>query len=687
MAGTIERLVKANRVEKNITLSAKSTSQAYIVGPPSLARLRAALLLLIIVCALALTWTLAGRTWAVQATIGGADSALLGPGFYTKEQTAEGVPFRWTSGPAVFRVPYLRSDLIISFRADTATGQPYTLKILDQQRRVATIDVQPGFHTYHILWPSAVRQSWPGGLGAREITLLAEARALNDGDDRLYGIAVSEFAAREVRQQVPVAALLCVAITLGALTFLLRPIGEWHTAKRQIALFALLAFTLPVAFDLLAWHPPVGDNHTWLPLSWLPWFIALLASGAALARLATSGTAHGASVACALVGLVFVGLLATLQVIWQVEGPDYGWHLNHGGSWERVFRAHRFHPFGFPLILYLGQLAGDRALLFGRATALLSTLIVFGATVALVWRMLGRSYAWLGAVVLLAAPTVVAYGVLASTDAPMAACMALALLALCWHEQPGWRPTAFGGALIGIGYLFRFQAIVLLVPVAVWLLTQPRVALPIRLTWIQRTGRLALALVLVGAFVLATAPQWLLDIRDFGRPFFTAQYVNIWTFAFNKQDGPPDGSPVQQLWYILNYDPSMLWHHWATNLRQATSETLNNLLIWPLGVLALAGAASSLLAMRDRRYGLLALWLAAYVLVVALTANKERFFLPVMPILVVFVVVPLVQLNQRLQAFPRVQRLAYGGTCAALWCWAMLHLLEAERELVLYLVP
>lgn len=672
------------------------TRQAQVFRPYSLARLGfVALPLLIVACAAALTWALAGRPWVVRATVGGPDSALLGQGFYAKEQTTEGMPFRWTSGPAVFRVPYLRSDIIVSFRADTVTGQPYTLKLRDQQRRVATIGVQPGFRTYHVLWPSSVWQHWPGGLGAREITLLAEARTLSDSDRRLYGIAISDLAAREVRQQPPLAALLCVVITMGALTCLLRPfaghvratpVGEWHAGKSRIALFATLALALPVLFDLLAWHPPVGDSHTWLPLSWLPWFVALATSGAALASLVRD-TVRGAALACLLVVLVFAALLATLNATWKVEGPDYGWHLSHGGSWERVFRAHPFHPFGLPLILYLGQLAGERALLFGRITAILSTLVTIGATFALVWRVLGRSYAWLGGVVLLAAPMVVAYGVLASTDAPMAACVALGLLALCWHERPGWQHVALGGALIGVGYLFRFQAIMLLAPVTLWLLIQPPAVLPARLAWLRHLGRFGLPAVLVGAFVFATAPQWLLDIRDFGRPFFTAQYVNIWTFAFDQQNGPPEGSPTQQLWYILNYDPSTLWRHWAGNLRQAASETLNSVLIWPLGGLMFAGAATGLLTMRDRRYLLLVLWLTIYVAAVALTANKERFFLPIMPILVLFVLQPLVQLHARFGEYPGAQRLAYVGASAAMWCWAMLHLLEAERELIIYLLP
>lgn len=676
------------------------------------------------VLALVLTWLFTAAPWSVHTAVGGTDSALLGPGFYTKEQTAEGVPFRWTNGPANFRVPYLRSSYIVSFRADTATGQPYPLKLLDGQRRWATVELQPGFRTYHIFWPSSLDRYWPAGLGERDFTLLAEARSLREGDNRIYGAAFAELAARDLNiGAVPIAPAVLITVTLAALwvVFHLSVFGQlskgntggeaaqenltiafnantavngerysWSfrpqspAASRLSWLFAFVALALPVLYNVLVWNPPVGGNFTWLPLIWLPWFIALVLTGTALALLAWQGK-RGALLACGLVAAVFVGLLASLNGSWSVTGPDFGWHLNHGGSWARVFRAHGFYPFGFPLILYLGQLAGDLPLLFGRLTGALATAATFGATIALVWRIQGRAFAWLGGAVLLGAPIVVAYGVLPSTDAPMAAWAALALLALCWHTTLGWRGALLGGAALGFGYLFRFQAIVFVPAVLVWLVFQTPPNLPRRLVWLRRTGRFALPLLFVAGFVLASAPQWLLDIRDFGRPYFTTQYVNIWSFAFGKESGLPDGAATTQLWYILNYDPSLLWRHWAENLRQAGFETLHGALVWPFGVLAFMGFALACLGLRDRRAFLLALWSAVYVAAVALTYNKERFFLPVMPALVVFVVAVVQQAVFRIES-GRWRTVALAVCASALWCWAMLHLIDAERELILYLI-
>lgn len=637
--------------------------------------------ILAFVLSLVVTWLLVAPPWSVRATVGGADSALLGSGFYTKEVTAQGVPFRWTNGPAVFRVPYLRSSYLVSFLADTATGEPYSLKLLDGQHRWATVELQPGFRRYHILWPSAVEQHWPAGLGSRDFTLLAEARPLREGDDRIYGAAFAEFAARDLEVgNVPTVPLLLVGLTLGSLGWLLRPLDR----LRRLA-FGLVALVLPLLYNVLVWRPPTAGNYTWLPFTWLPWIVMLATTGVMLAVLARRGT-RGALLACAVVVVVFTLLLISLNVAWKVDGPDYGWHLNHGGSWERVLRAHRFYPFGFPLVLYLGQLLGDMPLAFGRAAGALATLTTLCVTVGLVWRMHGRVFAWLGGAVLLGAPIVLAYGVLASTDAPMATCAALAFLALCWRTPINWRGSLFGGIALGVGYLFRFQAMILVAPVAFWLLFQPRTIFPRQLSWLQRTGRFGLPLVFLVGFVLASSPQWLLDFRDFGRPYVTAQYVNIWTFAYGKQEGLPEGSAAEQLWYILNYDPSLLWRHWAGNLRQTGVETLHGALIWPFGVLALMGIAVMVIGVRDRRYLLLALSIAAYVASVALTYNKERFFLPVMPALVVFAVAVVRRATQRFEA-RRWQLIVLAACGAAIWCWAMLHLIDGERELILYLIP
>ncbi|KAB8143042.1 hypothetical protein F8S13_12450 [Chloroflexia bacterium SDU3-3] len=628
---------------------------------------------------LGMTWALTAPPWSMRATVGGEDSALLGAGYYTKEVTGEGVAFRWTNGPAGFHIPYLRSQYIVSFRADTGTGQPYTLKLLDGQRRWATFGIQPGFRTYHVLWPAPVAEFAPAGLGAHEFTLLAEARPLREGDDRIYGMAMSQIGARDLAVgSAPIAPMLLVGLALLALLALLVPLTRWRAGALLGA-----AAGLPLLFWLLAWNPPTA-SYTWLPAVWLPGATALALVGLALAR-AAGGARWAALAACAAVLALFAALLVSLGSFWALTGPDYGWHLNHGGSWDRVFRAHGFYPFGFPLLLYLGQLAGGQDVLFGRAAGGLATIATMAATMGLAWRICGRAYGWLGGALLLGAPMVVAYGTLASTDAPLAGWVALALLALCWDERPTWRGAALGGLALGLGYLFRYQAMVLLAPALLWLLLQPAPEqLPQRLAWLRRAGRLALPLVCGAAFVLATAPQWLLDIRDFGRPFYTTQFTNIWVFAFGGQSGPPGDTSMQQMLNTLTFDPSLLWRHWMDNIQLAGQQTLHEALVWPFGVLALMGVALGLLGLRDRRYLLLALWVGVYTAAVTLTYNKERFFLPVMPALVLFAVATVRQLAERAGAH-RWQRVAYAAASAALWCWAMLHLMDAQRELIVYL--
>lgn len=633
--------------------------------------------MLLLGIALSLTWMLAGRSWRIGAVVGGSDSAMLGGGFYTKEITGEGVPFRWTTGPALVNVPWVRSLYLVALRMDTATGEPYQVELMEHSNRVAVFEAQPGFRTYYVLWPSEVKRRWFEGFGSRELTISAQERPLAPNDDRLFGIAVGGVRVQEMaRGTAPVAPLLAVGLAAGSLAALLQPLG-----KARLLALAGAALALPIAYDLLAWHPPVGNDYTWLPIGWLPWFVALALTGLLLARVA-AGSARGAVFVAAATGMLLLGFLLTLGPQWRVEGPDFGWHLNRGGSWERVFRAHGFYPFGFPLVLWLGQLAGDRPLAFGLASGLISTLVSFGAVVLLAWRLLGREHAWMAGVLLLCAPVFVAYGMLASTDALMAAPATLALLALCWSPDAHMKHVALGGLALGISYLFRFQAMLLLAPALLWLALAHPIDAPRRLPRLARLGRFTLPLLFLLAFVAGSAPQWILDIRDFGRPFFTRQYVNIWTFAYGRVEGLAPGPPLAELWYIISYDPSTMARHWAANMRDVAANTIHRLFLWPIGLIALAGLVTGPLYLRDRRYLLLGLWAVMYVGAVTLTANKERFFLPAVPALVLFALAALAQLRERLARLGGRWPSLFTAAQVALWCWALANLLAAEAELL-----
>jgi hypothetical protein len=633
----------------------------------------------LLLLALVETWALARRPWAIDAVVGGADSALLGEGFYTKEIAADATPFRWTTGTAVFWLPWTQPGYRVILRANTATGEPHPLELRGCGQPIATLDVQPGNYLYQVAWVPQCDRSWPGRLGAADLSLDTPARTLKGTDPRELGLSLSALHVRGLGTG-PFSAmpLLIVALCVAALALLIRPRSLWLGL-----LLAGLALGLPLVFDLLAWHPPVGTNYTWLPMAWLPGLVALALIGLALIRVIVPGR-YGTIIVLALISLLFLGVLLNLNARWDVKGPDFAWYLNQGGSWERVFRAHPFHPFGFPLVLWLGQLAGDLALPYGRTASLVATLIVFAATVTLAWRMAQREGAWLSALLFLASPFLIAYGVLANSDALLLAPAMLALVVLCWFERPRAWQLLLAGLFLGIAYLFRYQALLLVGGVVLGLLGLRIEAgdVPRRFRWLRRLGYLLPIILLLAGFLAGSAPQWILDIRDAGRPFYSEQQLNIWYYNYNQYTLPP---PEERgLWNTLNFDPAMLWRNWMANLHSSLEKTLHALFVWPVGLLALFGAAWAFLGERSWRGRLLVLWSAVYILAVTVTVNKERFFLPILPVLVVLGALVLVRAREPLTALGRGNPILYQVFQVAMWCWIWMHLATAEAELANY---
>lgn len=642
------------------------------------ALLQSAALIALLIISLSATWLLASRPWRIDAVIGGADSAIVGTGFFFKEQTPTGMPFRWTSGSTVINLPPVHSAYLVTLRAYIPGDVPAYVTIGDRAFPVVTIvdtDDRPIFRHYHLLWQSPPTYHWLELFTPRRFTINVEPQRLAQDDPRLLGIAISHVSVRSSPVvSVPVLPLVTMALTVLASAGLL-----WPLRGRELVGLVGIALLLPIVYDLLVWHSPAIGGYTWLPFSWLPGMAAALTIGAFFAQSAARARS-GALLAMLIVMLLAFAVIATLQWHWYVEGPDYYWHLYHGGSWRRVFRAHPFYPFGFPLILWLGQLAGDQALLFGRITGAIATFITIGATALMAWRAIDRSYAWVAGAVMLAAPVVVSHGVFASTDAPMVSLAALALLALLWHEPLRWRQVILAGMALGLAYLFRVQTMMLLIPVLAWLYVQPMPQLPSRLAWLGRLGRLIGPLALLSGFLLTSAPQWLLDIRDTGLPFSTRQYVNIWSFAFERTDPVPEGSTFEQMWFILNFDPYELWRHWLGNIRQFGEYTIHQLFIWPLGLAAFGGMLVKG-PLSHRRYLLLLGWVIFYGLVVTLTINKERFFLPMMPALTLFITSFLADMDHRLRRLGKP--FAFGSLfiSALLFYWVVIHLTVAEIEL------
>ncbi len=307
--------------------------------------------IVVIIVAFRATWFFASRPLRIDAVIGGADSAILRSGFFVKELTPDGMPFRWTSGSAIINLPPVHSVYAVTVRAYIPGDVvPAYITIKDRAFPVATIvssETQPTFRSYHVLWQSPPTYHWLDLFTSRRFTIDAETRNRNLDDLRSLGISVSHVNIRSLDGlTTPVTPLIIIGVTLLGFARLL-----WPLRGKRLLWFAGIALLLPIGYDLLVWHPFQGNDYTWLPCSWLPGMVAVLTIAVALAQSADHSP-KAALLAAVVVVLVGLAVIFTLQWHWLVEGPDYHWHLNHGGSWQRVFRSHPFYPFGLPLILY-----------------------------------------------------------------------------------------------------------------------------------------------------------------------------------------------------------------------------------------------------------------------------------------------------------------------------------------------
>ncbi len=635
--------------------------------------------------ALLLLALLLAQPWQMHATVGGTqDSPWLGAGFYTKEHSENGL-YRWTTGSAIVQLPEISSAYLVDLelsRGPLPAGGGAQLQ--DGARPVVTLPITATFRRYQVLW--APRPPWFGADSQVALTIRSAAATIPGGDTRRLGVVMRQLGAAAIGGPSS-APLIWVGLGLLGLwgaTRGLRHRGWWY----GIGTVALVLIDGIVGWRLL------GGASVWVPWLALPALLTLTLVGVALTRW-NPDARWGRWLPLLLLGGLLVALLVTVTRQWSVEGPDFAWHLSHGDSLRTVFRAHEFYPFGFPLILWLGQQFAHNPLAAGRLAALLSTVGVWATTVTLAWRIGGPRMARWAGLLLLASPVFLGYGVLASTDSVQLLPLLLALLVVGWERRLTHRRLLLSGLLLGIAYLFRFQALLIVGLVSLWLLMQPpQLAVaraPLRLqAWAGRG--LAIAL-LVAGFVAGAAPQWVFDIRDTGRPFYSKQYENIWQAAYARTDAvtSADADLGQAaiaghtgLFDIVAFDPYTLGRHWLGNLHEFWSVTLHQLFVWPIGLLVVVALALILIRPADPRLQLAALIIGLYIPIIALTWNKDRFYLPLIPLAALLGAWVLPQLA-RAGVTIGGRRLRFGGLITVLLVvWVLQHLGALEQLLPVY---
>jgi 4-amino-4-deoxy-L-arabinose transferase-like glycosyltransferase len=347
-------------------------------------------------------------------------------------------------------------------------------------------------------------------------------------------------------------------------------------------------------------------------------------------------------------------------------------------SLAQIFSADGFYNLGYPLLLWLARpLADGNAFLAGRLVAALAGAIFLTAGYWLARALLPPGPALLALLALALSGLVAQYGLYVGSDMPFAACVALCAAALAAavegrRLEAGGRGTVGSGRLAlvalaglfgGLAFLMRHLGLVLLPWGLLVLLAAATRREP-------GTGRLGLAkaslqyLAAFGlAFLLAMAPQLIVNTAQAGQPLYNQQAKNIWLAVYGGTDwGRWDEAPnTIGLAEVVLQDPARFLGNWWRNMvgyagsgAEDTSEFGRalqlRLLGWPANWLAVAGLLWWLVLLlrpghRPRSPGphppspvaqlplLLPLLLVLiYVAAVSTAFTLQRFFLPLAPI-------------------------------------------------------
>ncbi|NLS77039.1 MAG: glycosyltransferase family 39 protein [Chloroflexi bacterium] len=336
---------------------------------------------------------------------------------------------------------------------------------------------------------------------------------------------------------------------------------------------------------------------------------------------------------------------------------DFPGFARRAASWSSALALDGYYPFGYPALLYgMARFTGD-AFQAAKVVAIASAWLLALTAGLLSAAWLGRRWAaagvaWVGLNCYFAESAL-----FLGTDMPWAALQSLALLgAVLAIRQRHWPHALWAGAALGLAYLFRYTALVMLPAWWLYLL----LARPFGPAW--RPNLRAAAALTIGFFVLA-APQLAISLRETGAPFYTLQAKNVWFGIYGEGDWQSHWSDVRgdiSLWQVLATSPRRFLAHWAAEFARwwgyaaVLALGLSRLALRALGPAgrALLGggaallAAGALLAAARRRANwrglrweraavFVALYAAIYGLSVALVFVQPRFYLALLPFLAV----------------------------------------------------
>jgi 4-amino-4-deoxy-L-arabinose transferase-like glycosyltransferase len=615
----------------------------------------------------ALAWALAGALMVALLSqiparhpvdVGGYDAAYV-QGFHDPEAAIDApAPYlagsdgaaRWTRGSSALLFPQagLPGEITLRLRGWRERGEPPEVTLLlngaiELARLPASGD-----------WQEISLPVRAGALKASDFFIEVRAPVAALADGREVGVLIDQATYRTAGWPLaPYPAQLAYGAAVGALLWALLA-GRPGWAPQGVRLSPGVTVSVGLLGYGLLWtllyrlQPPLYPYPLrGLPLALVAALAALLALRDGPALLARRPALLGALAPAAVGGLWLAQTLLAAQGHVTLSRPGVENDFRVFATREtlaQVLSADGFYNLGYPLLLWLARpLYDGNAFLAGRLLAALSGAALLGAGYWLARALLPPGPALVALLILALSGFVGQYGLYLGSDTPFAACAALCVAATVaggrGHDTGRRRLAlaALAGLLGGLAYLMRHPGLLLLP----WGLLA---------LWLGGRGR-AGAGAFAAAFLLAAAPQLIVNTIGTGDPLYNQQAKNIWLAVYAGADwGRWEDAPNSVgLAEVVLRDPGRFLANWWGNLGAYVGSGAEDvsefgraiqlrLLGWPANWLAAAGLLGwgwLLLRRRDAAGAAplsLLLLILLYVAAVSTAFALQRFFLPLAPI-------------------------------------------------------
>lgn len=585
---------------------------------------------------------------------------------------------RWTRAESYLLFPQagIPASVVVRLRGWRADGSPPRLSILVDGREVYTGVTTGEWQEIKVVLEHA-------SLKPEDvlITLRADVAPVSAGDPRPAGVLVDTVTYRTAGPPLqPYPAQLAWGALAGALLALTLADTRWGERKPWLRFFTPLRawiagmLLIDLAYLLLYRVQPVYPY----PLrGLLPGVCSVLGAIVAM-RYGPKVTVRlpvlPDALALAGIGVWTAAILAAAQdhVTLSVPGveKDFRVFATRAVDLALVLRADGFYHLGYPFLLWcITPLTAGNPFLAARLIAACAGALFLVSSWWLARRVLGRGPALAALVMLALNPFVVQYALYIGSDMPFAALCTLTLALLAqWRDRRSVWLLALTGVVAGWAFLVRHPGILLLPLGIVVALNVQRSTLAHLHTQRSMFAHLHIrhsafpVLVFTGAFLIAIAPQVIVNVRDTGNPLYNQQAKNVWLAVYGDSDWGRwnEVSNDIPLTEVILADPARFAGAWWSNLRtfigagaetdaDAGQASQLRLLAFPANWLAVIGIVSWLAIIGLRRHAaddraeasfplvlppvlLLLAWLALYTVALTVGLPLQRFFLPLTPV-------------------------------------------------------